>query len=197
MYPPHLHTHAVRDRETDSVLLPGKGQACSSKLQIVPMIHNKNSQFNFHAAANLCREDGGDSELGSLLTYPQPLVSDTALDSLMMQHGRDSSSDTSALIFFRHTECCFCGYTAMWSVGNRQAFASRLVLKWADRHQYSIMGLFLIFVQISNFWDHHHSLVQWSRQKGDTIQRGYTQICTERLHVERAYHEHRPLGEEG
>lgn len=54
--------------------------------------------------------------------------------------------------------------------------------------------LFTAKVSFLNSWG-AIALVQRSGQEGDTIQRDYTHICTERLHVERAYREHRPLGE--
>lgn len=181
---------------TDSVLSPGTGQACSSKAQTFPAFQAKTSQFNFHAAVTLCREDWGDGEPGASVSYPQPLAGEAALDSVVVQQGRDSGPGASALIFFRGAVCCFCGYVATWSVRYKQAFASRLVLKWPDRHQYSIMGLLLIFL-----WRLFLSLtfgvitivlVQCFRQKGDTSQREYTHTYTEGLRVEKAYHEHRP-----
>lgn len=78
--------------------------------------------------------------------YPQPLVGEAALGSVTTQHGGDCSSGTSAPVFFRGTAGCFCGYKATWAVRSKQAFASRLELKWADRHHYSITGLFLMFL---------------------------------------------------
>jgi len=73
---------------TDSVLSPGKGQACSSKAKIFPVIQNKTTQFHSDAAVNLCREDSGARELGSSVSYPEHLVSDAALDSVVVQPGR-------------------------------------------------------------------------------------------------------------
>lgn len=135
---PYIHTQWDTGWQIQCYHL-GKGQTCSSKAQIFPVIRNKTSQFDFHASVNLCWEDPGDSELvSSCLPWVSCQWSWTGF-------GHDAGTAAQMLQPWFSLDV-LSAVSVATQLYDQCEISWKVRAKWAFRHQYGMIGLFLIFL---------------------------------------------------